>query len=158
MKKYSFIASCLIMSLILSGCATGLPVSYRDRSPQTMIFDNTKGYLYFYRPCVIWGAARGLSVFEGDDKIGSLNCSKYFIYEVNPGAHKFHAEDWLREEQVLTIDVQPGQKYFIKADLGIGIIDAVPSLTLMGSDESVVDRLKRVDSYCGDRLQNRVCQ
>jgi len=137
-----------IILVFIAGCATSGRLSYDQQELKPIVFDETKGYIYFYRPCMFFGAARGVTVSDSQRMICGLNCSTYFIHEVEPGTYSFHADDWLRKEQVLTLDVKPGQEYFVKADLKIGIIDAVPSLTLMdASAKEIVTKLKRVPVY-----------
>jgi hypothetical protein len=128
----------------MCGCATGM-----SGSPNTNVlpikFDESKSYVYFYRPCMIWGAARGITVYDGEESIAGLDCSTFYIYETIPGEHNFHADDWIRKERILAMDLQAGKKYFVKADLRIGIIDAVPSLTLMDNiDEIGMSQFKQV--------------
>ena len=135
------------IAMMVSGCATGGPISSR-KNVQPLVYDASKSYVYFYRPCMIWGVARGITVYDDKNNIGGINCSTYFIYETNPGVHKFHAGDRIRQEKVLEMVLQPGSKYFIKTDLRIGIIDTVPSLTLM--DNIGEDKLKPFRQISGN--------
>jgi len=130
--------------LIMSGCATGGRVS-SNANVQPVVFDASKSYVYFYRPCLIWGAVRGIKVYDENKNIGGLNCSTYFIYETNPGGHNFHADDWIRQERILTMVLEPGKKYFVKTDLRIGLMDAVPSLTLINNlNEDKMNQFRRI--------------
>lgn len=147
MKSFSLKFCIALVSLVVaSGCATGMPTIHTKVNPELVKFSDENGYVYFFRPCVMWGAARGLTVFKEEQKIGDLNCGNYLIYEAPPGIYKFRANDWLRKNKVLELNVQAGEKYFIKSDLKLGIIDAKPSLTLIeyGGLE-LVSKLKLVN-------------
>ncbi len=137
-RKIAF--SCLLASifaLFQTGCATppNLPLNtqeghYVSQNPKE------KGTLFFYWEFGIWAIARGIYINANGRRIGGLNRGSYFCYEADPGEITISVEDWLRkdwqrEDQSETIKVEAGQRYYFRARLDFGLLDADPGIEIV---------------------------
>lgn len=104
-----------------------------------------KGQVVFFRPSKMMGAAMGFKVREGDTELGKLRNGKYFVAVVEPGAHEYtvHSET----KDVLSMEIEAGETYYVQGTLGMGIIAGRPNLS--PSDEatfmSLSKKLKRAE-------------
>lgn len=131
--------------LFLSGCATGGPITYGSTKVDPIQFNSTNSYVYFYRSCTIWGIGRGVYIFDNEQQIGGLNCNSYFIYETTPGEHKFYPNDWIRKEESLMLNLEPGQKYYVKTGVEFGLRDVAPYVNLTNDvSDAELSKLKQV--------------
>lgn len=98
----------------------------------------TTGTIYFFRPSKFVGAAIGFIVREGTTELGKLRNGKYFILHAKPGTHEYvvHSET----KDVLTLEVEAGQTYYVEGTLGAGILAGRPNLS--PSDQNTFDSLK----------------
>ncbi|MDQ3287709.1 MAG: DUF2846 domain-containing protein [Pseudomonadota bacterium] len=90
------------------------------------------GQIVFYRPSKMAGAAIGFKVREGDVELGKLRNGRYFVANVEPGVHEYtvHSET----KDVLTIEVEEGETYYVQGTLSMGILAGRPNLS--PSDEA----------------------
>lgn len=86
----------------------------------------------------------GFIVREGDKELGKLRNGKYFIIHVQPGKHAYvvHSE----AKDVLTIDADAGETYYIQGSLGMGFVAGRPNLSPsdQATFEGLKDKLKEV--------------
>lgn len=131
----TIIVTCCIS--ILNGCAA--PIALQLHGMQEAHAPSVEGtsQIYFYRPCVYWGVARGINILRGKENIGGLNCSTYLIYQTTPGVYSFAADDWLRKKTYIELSIEPNRKYYIKTDLHFGLVDVVPYLELTNEQEAL---------------------
>ncbi|HKC15698.1 MAG TPA: hypothetical protein VKC11_03230 [Steroidobacteraceae bacterium] len=80
----------------------------------------------FFRPSKLLGAAIGFIVREGQTELGKLRNGKYFVLHVSPGRHQFvvHSE----AKDLLTIDADPGETYYIQGGVTMGFLAGRPNL------------------------------
>lgn len=101
-----------------------------------------KGQIVFFRPSKFAGAAVGFKVREGTTELGKLRSGKYFVASVEPGTHEYtvHSES----EDVLTLEVEAGETYYVQGTLTMGLMVGRPNLS--PSDEAtfngMADKLK----------------
>jgi hypothetical protein len=101
-----------------------------------------KGQIVFFRPSKFAGAAVGFKVREGSTELGKLRSGKYFVASVDPGTHEYtvHSES----EDVLTMEVESGETYYVQGTLTMGVMVGRPNLS--PSDEAtfngMADKLK----------------
>jgi hypothetical protein len=101
-----------------------------------------KGQIVFFRPSKFAGAAVGFKVREGSTELGKLRSGKYFVASVDPGTHEYtvHSES----EDVLTMEVEAGETYYVQGTLTMGVMVGRPNLS--PSDEAtfngMADKLK----------------
>lgn len=91
-----------------------------------------KGQIVFFRESKMMGAAIGFKVREGETELGKLRSGKYFVVAVEPGTHEYAVQGETKD--VLTMEVEPGETYYVKGSLGMGIVAGRPNLA--PSDEA----------------------
>ena len=98
-----------------------------------------KGQIVFFRPSKMMGAAIGFKVREGEVELGKLRNGKYFIANVEPGTHEYtvHSET----KDVLTMEVEAGETYYVQGTLGMGIVAGRPNLS--PSDETTFNGMSK---------------
>ena len=94
-----------------------------------------KGQIVFFRP-IGPGLAIGCGVHENGVKISGLGFSKYFVLVADPGTHKYLVESETKD--VLTLEVESGETYYVKCSIGMGIIMGRPNLS--PSDKATFDK------------------
>ena len=112
-----------VMALVLA--AASQPVRADD--PPAPAADASKGTIIFFRPSKFIGAAMGFKVREGDVELGRLRNGKYFVIQVEPGTHSYtvHSE----AKDVITLEVEAGETYYVKGSIGVGILAGRPNLS-----------------------------
>lgn len=82
-----------------------------------------KAMVVFYRPGSLMGVAMGCTVREGQDaakvEIARLGSGKYWVHAAEPGKHDYRTEG--ERSDLVTLNVEPGQTYFVKCVIGVGI-------------------------------------
>lgn len=91
-----------------------------------------KGQIVFYRESKLMGAAIGFKVREGDTELGKLRSGKYFVALVEPGRHEYNMQGEVKD--VLPLEVEAGETYYVKASISMGILAGRPNLA--PSDEA----------------------
>lgn len=110
-----------------SGCATLGPVYTKvDKVPEG------RGLVYVYRPGGIIGGAVAYDVKVGDKVVTTLHSGGYYPYFSMPGEVEFWAKTESRS--AVTIDVAPGQVYYLKGTVGVGFIVARPHLMIVPNE------------------------
>jgi len=84
--------------------------------------------IYFYRPATGPGALLGYKIkTENDSVIGRLRYGEKFEYKTKTfGLQHFHGD--LETKETITIDVQKGQEYFVRAGVTMGVMIGRPEL------------------------------
>ena len=100
--------------------------------------ESATGTVVFFRPSKFVGAAIGFKVRENGAELGKLRNGKYFILKVAPGTHQYDVHGETRD--VLNLEVEAGQTYYVQGVLGVGIVAARPNLT--PSDASTFEGMK----------------
>lgn len=95
-----------------------------------------KGQVVFYRPGSMLGMALGCTVREGEGaaetQVARLGSGKYWVHEAEPGRHAYRTEGEVRD--VLNLEIEPGETYFVKCRIGAGI--AAGRANLSPSDQA----------------------
>jgi hypothetical protein len=91
-----------------------------------------KGQIVFFRPSKMVGAALGFKVRENETELGKLRNGKYFVIQVEPGAHAYNMHGETKD--VLNMEIEAGETYYVSASVGMGIIAGRPNLS--PSDEA----------------------
>lgn len=114
--------------LFLSACATlGPPYQKAGKGP-----DNT-ALVYFYRPSGFVGGAVAYDIkTEDNNVVTTLHSGGYFPYYSKPGEHEFWARTEARSS--VTLDVKPGEVYFVKGTVGVGFFVGRPHLIVISND------------------------
>ncbi|WP_396615826.1 DUF2846 domain-containing protein [Lysobacter soli] len=91
-----------------------------------------KAQIVFFREPKFVGAAIGFKVREGENELGKLRSGKYFVANVEPGKHEYNMHGETKD--VLTLEVEAGETYYVQASIGMGIVAGRPNLS--PSDEA----------------------
>lgn len=91
-----------------------------------------KAQIVFFRESKFVGGAIGFKVREGENELGKLRSGKYFVANVEPGKHEYNVHGETKD--VLTIEVEAGETYYVLGSLGMGIVAGRPNLS--PSDEA----------------------
>lgn len=78
-----------------------------------------KGQIVFFRPGSMMGMALGCTVHEGAEQVARLGSGKYFVAVVEPGKHVYNTEGEAKD--VLNLEIEPDETYFVKCKIGMGI-------------------------------------
>lgn len=101
-----------------------------------------KAQIVFFRPSKFTGGAIGFKVREGEQELGKLRSGNYFIHLTEPGTHEYtvHSE----AKDVLTIEVEEGETYFVQGTITMGVFAGRPNLSPsdQGTFEGMADKLK----------------
>lgn len=104
-----------------------------------------KGQIVFYRTGG-QGFALGCQVTENDERISALGAGKYFIHNPTPGKHTYVVSSEAKD--VLTMEIEPGETYFVRCKIKMGIMMGRPNIG--PSDQAEFDgvshKLKLVDA------------
>ena len=116
---------------------TETPVAVKGSAGLIGAAPDGKGQIVFFRPSKMVGAAIGFKVREGETELGKLRNGRYFVASVEPGTHEYvvHSET----QDVLTIEVEAGETYYVQGTLGMGIVTGRPNLS--PSDEGTFNGL-----------------
>lgn len=112
----------------------------------------SKATIIFFRPSKFLGAAVGFKVREGTTELGRLRNGKYFVIQVDPGTHVYtvHSE----AKDVLTLEVEAGQTYYVQGAIGMGILAGRPNIS--PSDAATFEALKpKLKDATGDGIKDK---
>ncbi|SFL32765.1 DUF2846 domain-containing protein [Lysobacter sp. cf310] len=98
-----------------------------------------KGQIVFFRPSKLVGAAVGFKVREGETELGKLRNGKYFVHVAEPGTHEYRVHGETKD--VLTMEIEAGETYYVQGTLGMGIIAGRPNLS--PTDAAAFDALAK---------------
>lgn len=118
----------LTLSLLVSGCITTLGPVY---SKVDQIPDNV-GLIYFYRPAALFSGGLSYDIKSGETVITTLKNGGYFPYFAVPGEKEFWAKTEVKSS--VTLDVKAGQTYYVKGEVGVGILIARPHLMVVAPE------------------------
>lgn len=125
----------LLPLLLVTGCASLGPVYSRvDKVP-----DNA-GLVYFYRPSSFVGGGVSYDIKNGDTVITTLYNGGYYPYFSAPGEKEFWAKT--ESKSSITLDVKPGQTYYVKGEVGVGFLVGRPHLMVVApeiAEKEIVD-------------------
>ena len=85
------------------------------------------GTIVFFRDKKFVGGGMNYKVREGDVEIGKLSNGSYFIVQAPVGKHEYtvHSE----AKDVLTLEVESGETYYVIGGLSMGVLAGRPNLS-----------------------------
>lgn len=103
-----------------------------------------KGQIVFYRAGGM-GFALGCGVNENGERLSALGAGKYFILPADPGSHSYTVKS--EATDLLTLEVEPGETYYVKCKIKMGIMVGRPNIAPSTQEEFDKDshKLKYVD-------------
>lgn len=134
-------AALLTIPAVPALAASGSPVPAAIPTPP-----QGQGQIVFWRPGTLMGAALGCGVNIGTERISALGKGKYFVLNLAPGAYEFNAKSEAKD--VLNLEVESGEVYYVKCTIRMGIMAGRPNLAPSDASEFAGKRgdLKYVDS------------
>ena len=127
MSRSQMLFPLLIVGLALSGCATLGPAF----TPDTAARPN-EATVYVYRSPGFVGAALSPTVNANGVPLEDLPAGAYFVYHAVPGEIEFSAKTEAKTS--VTVDAKPGQVYYIKGSIGVGVFVGHPHLVQVAND------------------------
>ncbi|MEW6571700.1 MAG: DUF2846 domain-containing protein [Nitrospirota bacterium] len=130
-KKGFILLSMLLLSFcipMLQSCGPTLGPAFQktDKIPEEM------GMVYIYRPSKGFGAAITPDVYANGFVITTLYNGGYYPYLTKPGEIEFSAKT--ESTSAVTLDIKPGQIYYLKGYIGIGFFVGRPHLTVVSPE------------------------
>ena len=116
----------IIFVFSITGCATLGPVYQKiEKIPEN------SGLVYIYRSpgFVGGGVTPNLYTDKGKTYLVKIYPGGYFPYFAKPGEVEFSAAT--EAESSVTLDIKPGQVYYVKLSIGIGFFVGRPHLTVV---------------------------
>lgn len=97
------------------------------------------GQIVFFREKKFAGAGVKFKVREGETELGKLSSGTYFVSSIAPGTHVYtvHSE----AKDVLTIEVEAGETYYVQGSITMGILAGRPNLS--PSDQTAFDGMAK---------------
>jgi len=96
------------------------------------------GTVVFFRSPKLAGFGTRYRVREDDRELGKLSRATYFTIEVPAGTHHYWA--FYEGPDLITIDVEPGETYYVRGELTLGVLNPHPNLT--PSDKATFESMK----------------
>jgi hypothetical protein len=96
------------------------------------------GQIVFFRRPSLLGTAQWFNVREHGDALGKLTNGDYFVVPMTPGQHSFTATSEPEFKDRLTLQVDPGETYYVEGILTKGVLIGVADLT--PSDKARFDK------------------
>jgi hypothetical protein len=121
-KKLVGVALMLAFCVPLAGFAQENPLS----APRGNSKAKT-GVVVFFRQRKYLGGGIAYKVREGDVELGKLSNGSYFTVRTSAGRHEFNVHGETRD--VITLEVEPGETYFVSFSLGVGVVAGRPNLS-----------------------------
>jgi len=120
MTRLAFLALALVLCVPPASIAQENPWAPKGSAkPST-------GVVVFFREKRFAGGGISFKVREGEAVLGKLSNGSYFTARVRPGKHEFVVHSETRD--VLTLEVEPGETYFVTMKVGMGVALYRPNL------------------------------
>lgn len=86
------------------------------------------GHLRVYRQRRYVGAALAPSIFVDDNEVARVGNGRRVGIKLSPGSHTIRSDD---KSSAITLDVKPGQEYFVRVDEATGFWKGHGKLTML---------------------------
>jgi hypothetical protein len=90
------------------------------------------GLLHVYRQRRFVGAALAPSIYVDDQQVARVGNGRRFTAKLTPGTHAIRSDD---KSSLVSLDVKPGQDYYIRIDEATGAWKGHGKLTLLQSEQ-----------------------
>ncbi len=124
----------VFLGFIFSSCATvyvAKEKTYAKLNPKEAV-------VYFYRESMFQGSFTTYNVWTNEanpEKVGTLKNGSYFYRTNTPGKRTFFVNGEVRS--ALTIDLKPGQIYYVQCTINFGFWAARPKLSEVTENEAL---------------------
>ena len=111
--------------------------------------DQTEATVYIYRPNKMMGKALEPSVFLDDTELARMDNGRFFAVKVKPGKHIVRMTD---DKKGYAIDMGPGQTYFFRIGIEMGMWKGHGKITLDDRDRAVTE-IKKLKFIGQDKIK-----
>jgi hypothetical protein len=119
LMSITLMANVLIIATT-AAVAADAPVAITTKSGTLGEPQGGTGQVVFFRPGSIMGAALGCTVHEDDKEVARLGSGKYYVVSATPGKHLYFTKGEATDK--LNLEVEDGETYFVKCNIGMGIV------------------------------------
>lgn len=106
--------------------------------------------VYVYRPSKWMGRALEPSVFVDDIELARMDNGRYFTFKLKPGKHIVHMT---QEEKGFAIDMGPGQTYYFRVGIEMGMMKGRGKITLEDPTKAQPE-IKKLKFLGQDKIKN----
>lgn len=92
-----------------------------------------KAQVVFFRPGSLVGAALGCTIYDSGKQIARLGSGKYWVHVAEPGKLLFNTK--AENVDQLNMEVEPDETYFVKCNIGAGVMSGRPNISPSGVEE-----------------------
>ncbi len=112
--------------------------------PANTAANTEEATVFIYRPKKMAGSALEPSVFVDDTELARMDNGRYFAIKVKPGKHIIRMTD---DKKGYALDMGPGQKYFFRIGIEMGMFKGHGKITLDDADRAIkeIQKLKFLD-------------
>ena len=111
--------------------------------------DTREAIVYIYRPKKMAGRALEPSVFADDIELARMDNGRYFALKLKPGKHIIHMTD---DKKGYAIDMGPGQTYYFRIGLEMGMWKGHGKITLDDADRAIKE-IKKIKFIGPDKIK-----
>ena len=110
-------------------------------SDKAAVSDAAEATVFIYRPSKMMGKALEPSVFVDDTELARMDNGRYFALKLKPGKHIVRMTD---DKKGYAIDMGPGQTYFFRIGIEMGMWKGHGKITLDDRDRAIkeIQKLK----------------
>ena len=105
--------------------------------------------VYIYRPNKLMGKALEPSVFVDDTELARMDNGRYFAIKLPPGKHLVHMTS---DKKGYAIDIGPGQTYFFRIGIEIGMLKGRGKITLDDAEGAIAE-IKKLQFIGQDKIK-----
>jgi hypothetical protein len=116
--------------VVLAVFSIGWPVTATAATVPEIQAD--KGLVVFYRPKKMTGGAIRFSVNHAQGSLGTLNNGTMVFGFFEPGQSQFWSQ--VISQDGITVTIEPGRVYFVRADVQMGILAGRPKFTIVDEE------------------------
>ena len=110
----------------------------------------SEAVVYIYRPSKLMGKALEPSVFVDDIELARMDNGRYFAIKLQPGKHIVHMT---QEKKGFAIDMGPGQTYYFRVGIEMGMMKGRGKLTLEDAAKALPE-IKKLKFLGQDKIKN----
>jgi hypothetical protein len=151
MKK--LIAAALLAAVGMTGMGVAVPAAAKEekadegKGVKKVIAapPEGKGQVVFFRPGGM-GFALGCGVNENGARLSALGAGKYVVLPADPGSHSYTVKS--EATDLLTLEVEPGETYYVKCKIKMGIMVGRPNIapSTQAEFDGLSQKLEYVDA------------
>ena len=119
--------------------------------PSLALSSGAHAVVYIYRPDKLMGKALEPSVFVDDIELARMDNGCYFTVKLPPGKHLVHLTS---EKKGFAIDMGPGQTYYFRIGLEMGMWKGHGKITLEDAEKALPE-IKKLKFLGQDKIKNQ---